>query len=81
MSIEVIKSTDQQLIGLKGSIIDETKHMLVITSEKKNQPIKIQKKNSVFRFILPSGESVEIDGRMLDMSNENRLKNIIRKRW
>ncbi|MFW9924327.1 MAG: ribonuclease P protein component 1 [Candidatus Thorarchaeota archaeon] len=86
LNVEIITSTDNNQIGLTGSIIDESHHMLliepVLSSEHKNkQRISVIKKNCSFRFTLPSGEKVDIDGCLLDSKSENRLKNIVRKRW
>ena len=86
LNVEIIKSTDKQLLGLKGQIIDETRNMLVI---QKNQGINcsnstkihVQKKICSFRFTLSSGEVVDVEGSLLDSKSENRIKNIIRKRW
>ena len=86
LNVEVIKSTDKQLLGLKGQIIDETRNMIIIQSNNKtNSPdtkkIHVLKKICSFRFSLPSGEVVDVEGSLLDSKSENRIKNIIRKRW
>lgn len=87
LTIEIVSSTDKQTIGLKGLVIDETKNMFVIESKQKQlqnkeqNRVKIPKKDCIFRFTLPTGEQVVIEGRILKDKPENRLKNIIRKRW
>ncbi len=87
LKVEIVHSTDKQIIGFNGLVIDETKNMFVIERMKNQEQtkeknrVKIPKKDSIFRFTLPTGEQVDIEGRILKDKPENRLKNIIRKRW
>ena len=85
LNVEIVKASDMHMIGMKGIIVDETKHMLIIDSLKEpseeTHRVKIPKKDCTFRFDLPSGHLVDVEGRLLNLKPENRLKNIIRKRW
>ncbi|MCK5045521.1 MAG: ribonuclease P protein component 1 [Candidatus Heimdallarchaeota archaeon] len=82
LKIEIIQSTDKQMMGMNGLVVDETKNLLTIDSSKNDSNrVRIPKKDCVFRFSLPSGEQVDVDGRLLKLKPENRLKNIMRKRW
>ena len=83
LNVELIHTSDKQLIGRKGLIIDETKNMFIIDFETQtnSKRAKIVKKDCTFRFTLPSGEMVDVEGRIIKDKPENRLKNIIRKRW
>ena len=85
LNVEIVKASDKQMIGIKGLIVDETKHMLIIDSLKDHSDeahrVKIPKKDCTFRFNLPAGQLVDVEGRLLNLKPENRLKNIIRKRW
>jgi ribonuclease P protein subunit POP4 len=82
LKIEIIQSTDKQMIGLNGLVVDETKNMITIVSSKTDSNrVKIPKKDCIFRFSLSSGEQVDVDGRLLKLKPENRLKNVMRKRW
>ena len=82
LKIEIIQSTDKQMIGMNGLVVDETKNLLTIDSSKNDSNrVRIPKKDCIFRFSLPSGEQVDVDGRLLKLKPENRLKNIMRKRW
>ncbi len=87
LNVEIVRALDKQMIGMKGLIVDETKNMLVIDSLKKHsntdEPhrVRIPKKDCTFRFNIPSGQLVDVEGRLLKLKPENRLKNIIRKRW
>ena len=82
LKIEIIQSTDNQMLGMNGLVVDETKNLLTIeSSENDSNRVRIPKKDCVFRFSLPSGEQVDVDGCLLKLKPENRLKNIMRKRW
>ena len=69
------------MIDINGQVVDETKNMLIIYNDEKKQQMMIPKKDCIFQFKLPSGESFDVDGKILILKPENRLKNIIHKRW
>lgn len=72
LEARVVNSSDQNLIGTYGTIIDETKDMLVINQAGK--PKIVQKATSTFRISLPSGEEVDVDGAKLVARPEDRIK-------
>ncbi len=72
LEARVINSSDQNLIGTYGTIVDETRDMLIIGQGSK--PKIIQKATSIFRITLPSGEEVEVDGAKLVARPEDRVK-------
>jgi len=72
LEARVVNSSDQNLIGTYGTIIDETKDMLVINHAGK--PRIVQKATSIFRISLPSGEEVDVDGAKLVARPEDRVK-------
>ena len=72
LEARVINSSDQNLIGTYGTIVDETRDMLVIGHGSKSKIV--QKAASIFRITLPSGEEVEIDGAKLVARPEDRVK-------
>ncbi len=82
LKVEIIKATDKQMIGIHGLIIDESQNMFTLQlSDNMSNRIMVPKKDCVFRFTLPSMELVEVDGILLKLKPENRLKNVIRNRW
>jgi len=72
LEARVINSSDQDLIGTYGTIVDETRGMLVIGHGSKSKIV--QKAASIFRITLPSGEEVEVDGAKLVARPEDRVK-------
>ena len=65
-------------LDLKGTIIDETKNTIRI-EEDDNTEKMIPKKGSLFVFELPNGEKVEIDGNILSIRPEDRIKKRFKK--
>jgi len=76
----IVKSTDPGHVGLEGIVIDETLNTLLLKCED-GKIRRIPKRNSVFHFILPSGEIVEVEGVVIVKRPEERTKKIPEKRW
>ena len=78
LKVRVSKSTNNQLVGVKGTVIDETRNTFTIFDGEKR--LVIPKDISVFHFRLPNGTLLEANGRKLIGSPENRVKMRVR-RW
>jgi len=70
LEVKIIKSTRRELIGLRGTIIDETLNTFAIEVGSKERVVS--KKLCVFRFY-SDGEH-DIDGRVLVYRPEDRIK-------
>lgn len=70
--VEVINSNNPYLIGLKGKIIDETKKTFKIETERGRKILP--KDVCVFKFILPTGREIIVDGANLICAPEERAK-------
>ena len=73
-----VTSVKNKSLDLKGTIIDETKNTIRI-EEDDNTEKMIPKKGSLFVFELPNGEKVEIDGNILSIRPEDRIKKRFKK--
>ena len=60
-------------LKLVGTIIDETKNTIKI-ERSDNVEKMIPKEGTLFVFELPNGEKVEIDGNILSIRPEDRIK-------
>ena len=69
------KNTSLKLIG---TIIDETKNTIKIEDENNSEKI-IPKVGSIFVFELPNGEKIEINGKILSIRPEDRIKKRFKK--
>jgi ribonuclease P protein subunit POP4 len=79
LDAKVAKSSNPSCVGIKGTVINETRNTFVIMQNKKRKTII--KDQSVFHFILPDATIVEIEGTMLMGKPEERLKRRIRRLW
>ena len=72
LSVEVADSSDQNLVGKKGTVVDETQNTIAI--EEDGEIKSMQKSAVVLRVTLPDGEEVQIDGKKLVARPEDRIK-------
>jgi ribonuclease P protein subunit POP4 len=80
LTVEVAKSTDIGLAGLSGKIVDETRNMLLVETERGQK--SVPKANTSLTFSLPDGQKVRVSGYVLISQPENRInKKIQRTRW
>jgi len=80
LSVLITESSNSDLIGIKGKVVDETKNTIKI--EKINgDEVLIPKNVATFHFILKDGNVVELEGRILMARPEDRIKKKFRKYW
>jgi len=78
LHVEVVKSTHDGLTGIKGQVIDETKNTIKVEDSNGYEKL-IPKDVATFRFTLPEGTQVEVDGRIIVARPEDRIKKKFRK--
>ena len=71
LDVKIIKSIRRELIGLKGTVVDETLNTFVIEVDSREKVVP--KKLCVFRFHTDEGQH-DIDGRDLSYRPEDRIK-------
>jgi len=67
LNVEVEEHSDENIEGLEGTVVDETKNMLVIDGR------KVSKKDGVFVFEL-ADHRVRINGKVIHKRPEDRVK-------
>ena len=72
LKARVENSSDLTLLGIHGTVIDETRDMLVI--EQAGGTKSVLKASSKFMFTLPGGEEVEVEGAKLVGRPEERVR-------
>ena len=75
----VVKSSNPDVVGLSGKVVDETRNTLTILQD--NTEKVIIKDTSVFEFVLPDKTVVEIDGKVIMGRPEDRLKRRPKRLW
>jgi ribonuclease P protein subunit POP4 len=78
LNVKVARSKNQNIRGVKGKIVDETRNMLTVVD--RGRKLLIPKDVATFRFKLRDGIVVDVDGARLVARPENRLKAKV-KRW
>ncbi|MHA2353574.1 MAG: ribonuclease P protein component 1 [Candidatus Thorarchaeota archaeon] len=79
LEAHVVGSTDPGHVCRRGSVVDESREMIHISTENGN--IMVPKISCVFDFKLPNGTVVRVDGRKLRGTPENRIKKRQSRRW
>nr|MDO8085558.1 ribonuclease P protein component 1 [Candidatus Sigynarchaeum springense] len=70
----------QSLIGLEGTIVDETANLIVVRRPD-GRIARVLKKHNNFNIILPSGKSVLVPGDLIVGRPWDRIKNIGKKHY
>jgi ribonuclease P protein subunit POP4 len=78
LDVAVDECRNKTSAGIKGTVVNETKKLLVIRTQKGDK--KIQKTSSKFIFTMPDGKKVRVDGNLLEMRPDERVK-IKVKKW
>lgn len=77
LNVKVFGDKNKSL-DLYGTIIDETKNTIKIETLDNAEKI-IPKEGSIFIFELPNGEKVEVNGKILSIRPEDRIKKRFKK--
>ena len=72
------RSKNNQSLDLNGTIIDETKNTIKIEAMDNTEKL-IPKNGSIFVFEIPNGEKIEVDGNILSIRPEDRIKKRFKK--
>ncbi len=73
LKAEIGASTNNNMVGLCGMVVDETRNMLVIEAERRNEK-RIAKAGNTFIFELGGGVRVQVKGNRLVSRPEDRIK-------
>lgn len=77
LRVRVVSSSNPAQVGLWGVIVDETKNLLVIRTQRGLK--KVQKRLAVFDLHLPDDTLVRVDGSVLVMAPEKRISMRVKK--
>jgi len=75
LPVEIVNSSQHDLVGTKGKVVDETKNLIII-EKKDGKEIKVQKVSCVFRFTLDNGETADIEGKKIAFRPHERPKKV-----
>lgn len=80
LEVEITHSLHGDLKGIKGRVVNETRNTLTIEDGEGNEKI-IPKGSVTFKFTLPDGVIIEIEGKIIISRPEDRIKKRFRKYW
>ncbi|MFB6213547.1 MAG: ribonuclease P protein component 1 [Candidatus Nanohaloarchaea archaeon] len=75
LECEVVEAEDEGQVGISGEVLDETRSMLRIEDR------RVEKKSAIFRFTLPSGGKVKVDGELIAKRPEERAGMKLPGKW
>lgn len=79
LKVRVTDSPNRDLIGISGTVINETRNTLTVLNGSKRRIVV--KDHATFHFTLPDTTIVEVEGHILQGRPEERLKKRIRRLW
>jgi len=77
LQVEIIDSENKQHIGTNGTVVNETKKMLTIRTNKGDK--RYQKSKTKFMFNVPGKFNIIVDGKRLAGNPEERIKAKVKK--
>ena len=69
-NIEIINATNKDLIGIKGKIIDETQHTIIISQKDKRKTLL---KEQITFIVTEKNRRIKIDGKKINKKPEKRI--------
>ncbi len=76
LKCKIVDSKNRNLIGIEGTVVDETKNMIII--ETKKGVVKVPKDVVTLHFYLEEAV-VEVDGKVLVARPEDRIKKKLKR--
>lgn len=78
LDVEISRSSDRKLEGLKGKVVDETKNLIIIEKED-GRVVKIPKISSEFAFTLDDGSIFRVEGSRITFRPHERPKKVAKR--
>ena len=77
LPVEVVEAPDAALVGLAGELVDETRNTFTVrVGGPGGRRVVVAKNGHLFRFMLPTGEAVDIPGDAVRFRSEDRTKKV-----
>ncbi|MEX2684940.1 MAG: ribonuclease P protein component 1 [Candidatus Sigynarchaeota archaeon] len=80
LHVSIHQPACRSLIGLQGTIVDETAN-LVLVQRPNGRIARVLKKHNMFNITLPSGKNVLVPGDLIIGRPWDRIKNIGKKHY
>jgi ribonuclease P protein subunit POP4 len=74
LRVKVERGPDSSMVGAEGTVVDETRNMLVLARSGDGRKVRVPKDGWTFRFALPGGRSAGVEGKDITFRPEDRVK-------
>jgi ribonuclease P protein subunit POP4 len=71
LSLKVVRASDGGMVGMEGTVVDETRETLVIDGDRRRT---LPKRGNAFEFTLEDGTTAVIEGDVIAYRPEDRVK-------
>lgn len=75
LPVEITGSSQRSMVGLSGTIVDETKNLILI-EKADGKEVKIPKASSTFRFTTEDGQKADLKGADIAFRPHERPKKV-----
>ncbi len=79
LDVEVVRASNPSQVSIRGRVVDESRNTLLI--QRGDARKRVAKHAAVFRFKLPDGTAVEVDGSAIVGRPEDRVKRKLKRGW
>jgi len=79
LRLRVVRAQDGSMVGMEGTVVDETRQTLRIERDGSARPVTVPKRGAVFEARLPDGTSTVLEGDGLAFRPEDRTKRATRR--
>lgn len=79
LDVEVVRDRNPCNASISGRVVDETRNTLIIRKGERER--RVAKRTAVFKFSLPNGAVVDVEGPALVGRPEDRVKRKMRRGW
>jgi len=73
-SVRIVGSSDEGVVGLAGTVVDETLRTLTLRT-REGREVRVGKRGNVFEVATPAGP-VRLDGAAIEFRPEDRTKKV-----
>jgi len=79
LDVEVVRASNPSQVSIRGRVVDESRNTLLI--QRGDARKRVAKQAAVFRFKLPDGTAVEVEGSAIVGRPEDRVKRKLKRGW
>jgi len=79
LRLRIVRAQDRSMVGMEGTVVDETRQTLRIEREGSTGHVTVPKRGAAFEARLPDGTTTVLEGDGLAFRPEDRTKRATRR--